>query len=227
MKQPPHRWPLASPLALAQPRRRRLDCMIQPHQIVQVGSAVPGVIDRILVERGDLVDAGPADRAAAGAGRARALAVARERAAQERRGEGRRQLARAGAARAAARAASCTSRTSSPRPTSTSSAPKRRWPVAAPTRRRSGASWRSARSSWPRRSSSSARIRAPIAGVVVERFMSPGEFVDQKPVLRLAAIDPLRVDVLVPAVAFGQVEPGMKGQVVPELLQPRRARGGW
>jgi RND family efflux transporter MFP subunit len=62
-------------------------------------------------------------------------------------------------------------------------------------------------------------ITAPIAGVVVERFMSPGEFVDQKPILRLAAIDPLRVDVLVPAVAFGQIEPGMKGSVMPELLQ--------
>jgi RND family efflux transporter MFP subunit len=64
-------------------------------------------------------------------------------------------------------------------------------------------------------------IAAPIGGVVVERFMSPGEFVDQKPILRLAAIDPLRVDVLVPAVAFGQVEPGMKGSVMPELLQKR------
>jgi multidrug efflux pump subunit AcrA (membrane-fusion protein) len=51
--------------------------------------------------------------------------------------------------------------------------------------------------------------------------MSPGEFVDQKPILRLAAIDPLRVDVLVPAVAFGQVEVGMKGSVLPELLQKR------
>ena len=35
--------------------RRTLDCMIQPHQTVQVGSASPGVIDRILVDRGDIV----------------------------------------------------------------------------------------------------------------------------------------------------------------------------
>src|SRR6185295_6012430 len=61
-------------------------------------------------------------------------------------------------------------------------------------------------------------IRSPISGVVVERFMSPGEYVDQKPMLRLASVDPLRVDVLVPAVAFGLVEPGMTGKVVPELL---------
>ena len=57
-----------------------------------------------------------------------------------------------------------------------------------------------------------------ISGVVVERFMSPGEYVDQKPVLRLAAVDPLRVDVLVPAAAFGQVEIGRPGSVVPELI---------
>ena len=61
-------------------------------------------------------------------------------------------------------------------------------------------------------------IRSPIDGVVVERYMSPGEFVDQKPVLRIAAIDPLRVDVLVPAAAFGQVQLGATGTVVPELL---------
>jgi multidrug efflux pump subunit AcrA (membrane-fusion protein) len=65
-------------------------------------------------------------------------------------------------------------------------------------------------------------VRAPISGVVVERFMSPGEYVDQKPILRIAAIDPLRVDVLVPAAAFGQVAPGMKGVVTPELLSRSR-----
>ncbi len=64
-------------------------------------------------------------------------------------------------------------------------------------------------------------VRAPISGVVLERMMSPGEYVDQKPMLRLASIDPLRVDVLVPAAAFGQVSPGMLGQVVPEILNRR------
>jgi multidrug efflux pump subunit AcrA (membrane-fusion protein) len=61
-------------------------------------------------------------------------------------------------------------------------------------------------------------IRAPLAGVVTERLSAPGELVDQKPLLRIASIDPLRVDVLVPAAAFGQIEPGRKASVVPELF---------
>jgi multidrug efflux pump subunit AcrA (membrane-fusion protein) len=70
-------------LAQSAPAARGLDCMIQPHQIVQVGSAAPGVIDRILVERGDLVTRGqPLVQLQAGVERA-ALAVARERALQQ------------------------------------------------------------------------------------------------------------------------------------------------
>ncbi len=61
-------------------------------------------------------------------------------------------------------------------------------------------------------------IRAPISGVVVDRFASVGERVDDKPVMRIASINPLRVDVLVPATAFGQVKAGQKATVVPELL---------
>ena len=61
-------------------------------------------------------------------------------------------------------------------------------------------------------------IRSPIDGVVVERYLSPGEYVDQKPVVRIASIDPLRVDVLVPAAAFGRVKVGDRGVVVPELF---------
>jgi RND family efflux transporter MFP subunit len=64
-------------------------------------------------------------------------------------------------------------------------------------------------------------LRSPITGVVVERSMALGEYVDQKPVLRIAAIDPLRVDVLVPAAAFGQVTLGMGATVVPELVDRR------
>jgi len=57
-----------------------LDCMIQPHQVVQIGSAAPGVIERIAVDRGDLVTRGqPIVHLNASVERA-ALAVARERA---------------------------------------------------------------------------------------------------------------------------------------------------
>jgi RND family efflux transporter MFP subunit len=60
-------------------------------------------------------------------------------------------------------------------------------------------------------------IKSPISGVVVERYVSPGEYVDNQPLLRVAQIDPLRVEVIVPAQIFGRIIPGMLAIIVPEL----------
>ena len=60
-------------------------------------------------------------------------------------------------------------------------------------------------------------IKSPISGVVVERYVSPGEFVNNQPLLRVAQIDPLRVEVIVPAWIFGKISPGMIATIVPEL----------
>lgn len=59
-------------------------------------------------------------------------------------------------------------------------------------------------------------IRSPITGVVVERFLSPGELVDQAPIVKLAQIDPLRVEVFAPVALVGKVSVGMTAQVMPE-----------
>ena len=47
--------------------------------------------------------------------------------------------------------------------------------------------------------------------------MSPGEVVDEDTILRIAQIDPLRVEVVLPAARFGTVQKGMKAAVVPEM----------
>ncbi len=60
-------------------------------------------------------------------------------------------------------------------------------------------------------------IKSPISGVVVERYVSPGEFVNNQPLLRVAQIDPLLVEVIVPAQVFGKIKPGMNATIVPEL----------
>ena len=62
-------------------------------------------------------------------------------------------------------------------------------------------------------------IKSPISGVVVERYVSPGEYVNSQPLLRVAQIDPLRVEVIVPAQVFGRIIPGMTATIVPELPQ--------
>lgn len=60
-------------------------------------------------------------------------------------------------------------------------------------------------------------VKSPISGVVVERFVSPGEYVDGQPLLRVAQINPLRVEVIVPAQMFGRIVPGLTATIVPEL----------
>ncbi|MBI9087202.1 MAG: efflux RND transporter periplasmic adaptor subunit [Desulfobacterales bacterium] len=62
-------------------------------------------------------------------------------------------------------------------------------------------------------------IRSPISGVVVERYVSPGEFANRQPLLQLAQINPLRVEVIVPAAVFGRISPGMTAAIVPELAE--------
>ncbi len=194
-----------------------LDCMIQPNQIVLVGSPVAGVVERIAVERGDPVARGQVlVQLSAGVERAN-LAVARERAGQV--GEAvvassAQELARSELARAnELYAQNFVSKTYLDKQQAEAKGAGGRSDQASERRKLSSREVELAQAQLEQRT-----IRAPISGVVVERLAAPGEFVDQKPLLRIASIDPLRVDVLVPAAAFGQVEPGRQASVVPELF---------
>src|SRR6476659_2397045 len=60
------------------------------------------------------------------------------------------------------------------------------------------------------------RIYSPLTGVVVDRLLSPGELARQSPILKLAQIEPLRVEVFAPLSLLGKVKPGMKAVVRPE-----------
>ena len=203
--------------AQAQPKSPLLDCMIQPSQIVQVGTAVSGVVERIAVERGDSVLRGQVlVQLKAGVERA-SLAVARERAGQV--GEtvvakGSQELALRELERAnELYAQNFVSKTYLDKQQAEASVAGGRSDQASERRQLSTREVGLAQAQLAQRT-----IRAPISGVVVERLVAPGEYVEQKPVLRIASIDPLRVDVLVPAAAFGQVEPGRTANVVPELF---------
>jgi RND family efflux transporter MFP subunit len=69
-------------------------------------------------------------------------------------------------------------------------------------------------------------IKSPISGVIVERYMSQGERVEQHPVLKIASLDPLRVEVIAPASEFNKIRPGMIANVTSELVSmgERRAK---
>ena len=59
-------------------------------------------------------------------------------------------------------------------------------------------------------------IRSPIDGIVVDVSIAPGESIDNKPLLKIASIDPLNVEVIAPVQMFGKIKKGMKAKVVPE-----------
>jgi cobalt-zinc-cadmium efflux system membrane fusion protein len=60
-------------------------------------------------------------------------------------------------------------------------------------------------------------LRSPISGIVVERFNNLGERVEEKPVMRVASIDPLKVTLMVPMAQYGQVKEGDTLSIQPEL----------
>ena len=209
--------PPTSPTAATAKSASLLDCMIQPSQVVPVGTAVPGVVESISVERGDVVTRGQiVMQLRAGVERA-SLAVARERATQM--GEtvvakGTEDLAKRELERAhELYAQNFVSKTYLDKQLAEATVAGGRTDQAGERRKLSTRELDLAAAQLAQRT-----IRSPLSGVVVERLASPGEYVEQKPVLRIATIDPLRVDVLVPAAAFGQVEVGRTANVLPELF---------
>lgn len=62
-------------------------------------------------------------------------------------------------------------------------------------------------------------IRSPFNGVVVDRFLAPGEFAAtdaKQPILKLAELDPLNVEVILPVRLLGTIRPGDRAAVSPE-----------
>ncbi len=68
-------------------------------------------------------------------------------------------------------------------------------------------------------------ISSPVSGVVIERYLSAGERVDEKPILKVAQINPLRVEAILPASMYGKIKTGMTMMISPDLpgAKPRSA----
>ena len=60
-------------------------------------------------------------------------------------------------------------------------------------------------------------VKSPISGVVTEKYKSVGEYVEAEPVYRIANLDPLHVELIVPTEHLGSIERGMKAQISLQL----------
>lgn len=65
-------------------------------------------------------------------------------------------------------------------------------------------------------------IRSPVEGVVMERFKSVGEFVDDEPLIRIAQLDPLYVEVIVPVAHLNSITLGMQANVAPSMATNKK-----
>jgi RND family efflux transporter MFP subunit len=70
-------------------------------------------------------------------------------------------------------------------------------------------------------------LKAPFTGVVMDRLQQPGELAftgeGARPILKLAQIHPLRVEVVLPVSMYGRIKKGGKAWVIPEAP----LKGGW
>ncbi len=61
------------------------------------------------------------------------------------------------------------------------------------------------------------QIKSPIDGVVVKRHFSPGEFVESEPIIKLAQLDPLKIEVVSLVSNYGKIVKGMLARISPEF----------
>ena len=59
-------------------------------------------------------------------------------------------------------------------------------------------------------------VRSPIDGIVTERYLAAGERVEEKPLMRVAKVQPLRVEVIMPGSVFGTIATGMSARILPD-----------
>lgn len=59
-------------------------------------------------------------------------------------------------------------------------------------------------------------IKSPIDGIVIDQYLSIGESVKDRPLMKLAKIDPLRVELIAPTEYFGLINKDMQVEIQPE-----------
>lgn len=62
-------------------------------------------------------------------------------------------------------------------------------------------------------------VYSPINGVVVNRFFNKGEYVNVDPIIQVATLDPLHIDLLLPSKYFGQIAIDQQLMIKPESNQ--------
>lgn len=203
-------------MALPGYAQQPLGCLIEPDYVAEVGSQVVGVIDTMHVERGQAVRRGQVlallradvERAAVGVARSRSDAIADIQAAAANAAFARQREERARdllVKKFISDQAYDQIRTEA-------DVAAQKHAQAQEQRRLAQRELELASSQLEMRT-----VRSPVHGVIVERYMSVGERVEEKPIVRVAVIDPLRVQVVAPSSMYGRIRMDTAAAITPEL----------
>lgn len=164
----------------------QFECLLEPHVVVNISSSVAGILDEVSVERGDQVSKGQIiARLKSGVEQA-AVDLAREKAEFSKRKVDR-------------NAELIEKKLLSPHETDELVTDKQMADM----------ELHQAEEVLDQRT-----IKSPIYGVVVERFLSSGEFVQSEPILKLAQLHPLNVEVIMPVEQVNRIKNGMTAEVL-------------
>jgi RND family efflux transporter MFP subunit len=196
------------------------DCLIEPAETVELGTAVGGVLDRVYVKRGERVSRGQllaaldsrAEQAAAALARYKSQLAGPTELAQAKIEFSKRKFDR--------RRDMAADKLLPQQDSDDAEAELRQAQADLKTAQENR---EVARLEYLQQQSQLALrvVKSPFNGVVVDQMIWPGETVEpgatKHAILKLARLDPLRVRVILPMQAFGQFAPGMSAAVVPEI----------
>lgn len=184
-----------------------LGCLIEPDKVAEVGAPAIGVIGRIAVERGDYVNSGQVlismkdeiESASRNVASARAQLDAEIKAAQVAR-----DLAKAKVKRSRELVGvGFISKEALDQAEAELLIAQNRVFQAEETRKVSKVELDLSNAVLSQRS-----IRSPFSGLVMERYRTEGERIEREPILRIAKVDPLRVEVVLSFAQYGQIKAG-------------------
>ncbi|MBT8139854.1 MAG: efflux RND transporter periplasmic adaptor subunit [Gammaproteobacteria bacterium] len=194
-----------------------VDCVVSPHKVIDLSSPVPGVVENLLAERSDYVDENQVVATLASRVEQASVALAKKRAEIEAEVY-LEQINLDFAERQQKRidmlydtdAVSYQNKDDADREVELST-----WKL---QQARDLVSVRKLELNRAYQQLEQKTVRSPISGFVVQTFKAQGEYVEDQPVVRIAQLDPLKVDAIVPIDMFGDVEVGMVAKVRLETL---------
>jgi RND family efflux transporter MFP subunit len=192
-----------------------LDCLIEPYLIVNVGSPVEALLERVEVDRGDVIRRGQVLARMESSMERSTVALARARAAMESGIQSGQVRLEYSIRKVASNEELLKQNAISEREVDEAKAQRDLNEIALvearETKRLTELDMERAEAALALRT-----ITSPVNGVVMERFFSAMETVRQNPIVKIAQLDPLRVEVFVPISLFGKISVGMFLDVLPE-----------